>query len=602
MIRSPNWWWLTPWRRWPKSNARSLAADGIAGLVGAIIVLPQAIAFATLAGLPPEYGLYAAMVPALVAAWFGSSWHAVSGPNNAVSLMVFATLSPLFAPGSAAYLNAALTLALFSGLIILAMGMLRLGGATNFISPAVTATFSAGVGILIIVSQLPVALGLPSAPGSSLLGTLSYLGGRWPEAEPVPIAVAAVTLAAGLLSLRTLRRVPALLLAFVAGTVLAMALDPAGEKLRVLGAIPATLPPLSLPVFSAEEFQKLSTLAVAIASLSIIQSIAAARAVARRSGQRLDANRQIVAEGLSNIAGSFFSSYPGCNSFNRTMANFEAGARTPLAALAAALLLPLLVFFVAPLLARLPYAMMAGLLMLVGIRLIDVAELRALARAGRAESMVLGITLAATLLLSLELAIFLGVALSLGLYLHRSAHPRFAPIVPNPAAPTRKAREIAPGELECPQFKLVRIDGGLYFGSAEHAEEGFEKLRHLYPDQKHLMIACKGISYMDLSGARVIGDEAARRRREGGDLYLHALRAPIRQALAAGGQLEAIGPRNVFESKHDALGSIVPRLDGAICARCSARIFIECAKQPGGGHAGGQPPPTTARGSDSRHS
>jgi SulP family sulfate permease len=582
VIRSATGSWFAPWRGWPKSDARSAAADGLAGLVGAIIVLPQAIAFATLAGLPPEYGLYAAMVPALVAAWFGSSWHAVSGPNNAVSLMVFATLSPLFMPGSAAYINAALTLALLSGLIILAAGLLRLGGATNFISPEVTATFSAGVGILIILSQLPVALGLPSVPDSSLPGTLNYLGRRWREAELLPSAVAAFTLAAGLLSLRYLPRVPPLLLALVVGTAFALALDPEGAKLRLLGSIPAALPPLSLPVFSAEEFQKLSSLAVAVASLSIIQSIAAARAVARRSGQRLDANRQLVAEGLSNVAGSFFSSYPGCNSFNRTMANYEAGARTPLAALAAALLLPLLVFFVAPLLASLPYAMMAGLLILVGVRLIDVAELRTLARAGRAEATVVSITLAATLMLSLELAIFLGVALSLGLYLHRSAHPRFAPIVPNPASPTRKAREIAPGEAECPQFKLVRIDGGLYFGSAEHAEDGFEKLRREHPGQKHLMIACKGISYLDLSGARVIGEEAVRRRREGGDLYLHALRAPIRQVLAAGGQLDAIGPRNVFESKHDALASIVPRLDGEICARCSARIFIECAKQPGG--------------------
>lgn len=574
-----------PWLAWPKADSRLLLADVLAGLTGALIVLPQGLAFATLAGLPPQYGLYAAMLPAAVAAWLGSSWHGVSGPNNALSLMVFAALSPLFTPGTPDYIAAAITLALFSGLLVFAVGFFRLGSATNFISPAVVASLSGGIGILIVVSQLPMALGLPSPSAPSSIATLRAVAGELGHVQPLAVAVCAVTLATGLVAgrLRLLRRVPPLLVALVAGTAFAMVVDPRHETLRVLGIVPAALPSFTLPSMAISDFQTLFPLSAGLAAFTLIQSIAATRAVAHRAGQRLDANRQLMAEGIANVAGSFWSSYPGCTSFNRTMANYDAGARSPRAAIAAAVLLPLLVFFVAPLLARLPFAMMAGLLILVGLRLVDFTEIRRLASLGRSEAGVIWITLAATLLFSLDTAIFLGVAMSLAVYLHKSGRPRFATIVPNPRSQTRKAHEIEHGRHpECPQFKMVRIDGGLYFGSAEQAEEGLEGLRRHHPAQRHLMIASKGISYMDIAGARLLGEEAQHRRRMGGGLYLHAPRGPILSTLEHTGQLEVIGRDNIFDSKHDALAAIVPkRLDPAVCASCRARIFHECARQPG---------------------
>jgi SulP family sulfate permease len=574
-----------PWLAWPKADSRLLVADGLAGLTGALIVLPQALAFATLAGLPPQYGLYAAMVPAAVAAWFGSSWQGVSGPNNALSLMLFAALSPLFTPGTPDYVAAALTLAFFSGLLVFAVGFFRLGSVTNFISPAVVATLSAGIGILIVISQLPMALGLPSPSAPSAIATLRAAFGQITYTEPLAMGVCALTLAVGFAAAKAkaLGRVPPLLVALVVGTAFAILVDPQHERLRVLGVVPAALPSLTLPSMAMSDFQRLFPLSAGIAAFTLIQGIATTRAVAHRAGQRLDVNRQLMAEGLSNVAASFTSGYPGCTSFNRTMANYDAGARSPRAAIAAAVLLPLLVYFVAPLLARLPFAMMAGVLILVGVRLVDVKELRRLASAGRTEAGVIWATLAATLLLSLDTAIFLGVAMSLAVYLHRSGRPRFATIVPNPRSQTRKAQEIEPGRHpECPQFKMVRIDGGLYFGSVEQAEEGLEGLRGHHPEQRHLMIASKGISYMDVAGARLLGEEAQRRRGMGGALYLHAPRGPILAALENTGQLELIGRDNVFESKHDALATIVPkRLDPAICATCRARILHECARQPG---------------------
>jgi SulP family sulfate permease len=270
--------------------------------------------------------------------------------------------------------------------------------------------------------------------------------------------------------------------------------------IRTLGPLPGALPPLSYPTFQLDIIQPLVGVAVAVTALCLIESISVARSIALRSGQRLDANREFVGQGLSNLAASFFSGFPSCGSFNRSMATYEAGARTPLAAVAAAGFLVLIVLAVAPLVAYLPYAAMAGVLVLIAWRLVDFGQMRQIVRAGGGEAAVLGVTVAATLLMNLDVAILFGVLLSLGIYVYKTSQPRFVPVVPDPLAETRKSVELHAGLDECPQLRLVRLEGGLYFGAVDHAEQVLDRFRAEHPDQKHLLLLCKGVNYVDLAG------------------------------------------------------------------------------------------------------
>ena len=566
-------------RTWPKVTPGTLRADLLAGLIGAIVVLPQGIAYATLLGLPPEYGLYCAMVPTAIAALFGSSWHSISGPTNAISLVVFATLSPIVAPGSPEYLQAVLTLAFIVGVALLAVGLFRLGAVANFISHTVVVAFSTGVGILIATTQLGELFGM-TIPRGAFLKTWQYFLTHLAEIGMYPTLVAAITIAVGLASQRFIKRVPYPLVAVVAGGLAAFGLNVAVgvdvTGIRTLGPLPGALPPLSYPTFQLDLIQPIAGVAVAVTALCLIESISVARSIAVRSGQRLDANREFVGQGLSNLAASFFSGFPSCGSFNRSMANYEAGAKTPLAAVAAAAFLVLIVLAVAPLVAYLPYAAMAGVLVMIAWRLVDLEQMRHIVHARGGEATVLGVTVAATLLMNLDVAILFGVLLSLGIYVYKTSQPRFVPVVPDPLAETRKSVEQHAGLDECPQLKLVRLEGGLYFGAVDHAEQVLDRFHAEHPEQKHLLLLCKGVNYVDLAGGEVLAAEALRRRAERGGLHLHGLRPPIRERLVRTGHLAVIGEENVFETKYHAIKTIFAGLDREICARCTVRIFEEC--------------------------
>jgi SulP family sulfate permease len=573
---------FTDW--WPRVNGVTMRADLLAGFMGAVVVLPQGIAFATLAGLPPEYGLYCAMVPTAIAALFGSSWHAISGPTNAISLVLLATLGPLIEPGTERYIHAVFTLAFLVGVTLLAMGAFRLGAVSNFISHTVVVGFSAGIGILIITSQLGSFFGLEVPRGSSFLQAWTYFVTHLGLIKPYTLVVAVVAVVAGILAQRLVKRVPYPLIAVVAAGSAAYALDtalgPDVTGIKLLGPLPGAVPRLSYPDFALDTISQLLGVTVAVTALCVAESMSVARALAAKSGQRIDPNQELLGQGLANVAASFFSGYVSCGSFNRSAANYEAGAKTPLAAVFAAAFLLVIVLAVAPLVAYLPYAAMAGVLLLIALRLINLAELKHIGRASRGEAAVLGVTLAATLLMNLEFAILFGVLLSLGIYLHRTSQPRFVQVVPNPLSETRKSVEVREGLETCPQLALIRLEGGLYFGAVDHAERQLELLRTEHPTQKHALLLCKGINYIDLAGGEVLVSEALTRRAAGGGLYLHGLRPSIRERLARGGQLAEIGEHHVFETKYQAIKYIYTKLDRELCRRCTARVFEECQAIP----------------------
>ena len=571
-------------RWWPRVNRDSLRHDLLAGLTGAIVVLPQGVAFATIAGMPPQYGLYAGMIPAIVAALFGSSWHLVSGPTTAASVVLFSTLSPYALPGSADYVALALTLTLMVGVFQLALGMLRLGTLVDFISHTVVVGFITGAAILIFASQIPGFLGLGSSNRWAFHDIPVQLITHINEVNLYSLAVGVLALATGIATLRSFPKLPYMLAAMLAGSVAAFLLDLVlgneTTELRTLGALPAGLPPLTLPAVSFETISRLAPAAAAITLLVLTESITIGRALALKSGQHLDSNQEFIGQGLSNLAASCCSGYVATGSFNRSGVNYEAGARTPLSAVFAGLLLMAIVVFVAPATAYLPNAAMAGVLFLVAWQLIDLKRIIKIFRTSRTEAAILALTITTALFVGLEYAILLGVVFGLLLFVMDTARPRIFSRVPNPNTPNRDF--VTDASLpECPQVKFLRLDGDLYFGSTHHVERMLEIYRQRQTNQSHLLLICSGINEIDISGAELLGDEAKKRNADGGGLYLYRIKPAVEEFLIRGGYMAEIGEDHRFFKKSEAISRIFEQLDRSICARCEHRIFLECASVPG---------------------
>jgi len=552
---------LLPFLAWrERITSATLKADAIAGLIGGLVVLPQGVAYATLAGLPPEYGLYTAMIPAIVAALWGSSWHMVSGPTNALSLVVFAVLAPLAAPGSASFVTLALTLSLMMGAVQLAMGLARLGALVNFISHTVVVGFTAGAGLLIIAAQLKNFLGIPVEAGAGFFATLLQVARALGSLDIAVTATGAVTLVAAIVAKRYMPRIPYMLTAMIVGSVFGFALIRlAGAAIPVVGQLPSALPLPSLPAFDPETWRTLAPAALALTVLGLTEAVSIARAVALRSGQRVDGNQEFIGQGLSNLAGAFFSSYPSSGSFNRSGVNYEAGARTPLAAIAAALVLVIVLFVVGPLVAWLPLAVMAALLFVVAWGLIDIAEMRRVFRANRGDALVLVVTFVSTLTLQLEFAIFVGVLASLFVYLHRTTRPRVVRL-----APDAQTGHFVPASATSPPaagLDILRIDGSLFFGAVEHVRDALETARRDRPEVRHVLLVATAINFVDVAGATMLGQLAREMREAGSTLYVSGLKPQVREVLERAGAVETIGRDRLFDAEQEAFDALDRHVD-----------------------------------------
>ena len=571
---------LFPFLRWgPLLTKDSLRADLVAGLTGAVIVLPQGVAFATLAGMPPQYGLYAAMVPAVVAALFGSSWHLVSGPTNVISIFVFASLSPIADPGSANYIQLALTLAFLTGVMQIGMGLARMGALVNFISHTVVISFTAGAACLIFAAQIKNFFGVNIERGASLTRTVQQFILNLDEINVYVTAVGLVTLLAAVAARRYLPKFPYMITAMLVGSVFAFGLSawfgPDVTRIATVGALPAMVPQLSAPDLSFDSLKGTLPIAFAVTILALTEAVSIARAIALKSGQHIDANQEFIGQGLSNIAGSFFSSYASSGSFNRSGANFEAGARTPLAAILSALILILLLLIVGPLVAYLPLAVMGAILFMVAWGLIDLHHLRNILRTSKRESTIMLVTFMAALFTNLEFAIYAGVLLSLMIYLTRTSRPWVRDVKPD-AGPDSYHFSADTGLTDCPQLKMIRINGSIFFGAVDHVQRNLEMIDELNPTQKNVLIVASGINFVDIAGAEMLLQEASRRRRLGGGLYFYRFKDEARQLMEKGGYIDAIGKDHFFPVKGQPIGKIYPKLDPGICRRCRVRIFREC--------------------------
>lgn len=556
----------------------TLKADLSAGLTGAVIVLPQGVAFATIAGLPPEYGLYTAMVTPIVAALFGSSFHLVSGPTTAISIVVFSAISNYADPGSPEFISLALTLTFLAGIYQLAFGLARLGVLVNFVSHTVVIGFTAGAAILIATSQMKAITGIFVPKGESFLHTWMDMFNGIETTNAYLLSIALVTLVTSIAVKKYFPKIPNLLAGMVVGSLLALVLKNYTDSIKLVGEIPAHLPRFSAPVFSFETIRMLAPEAFAVALLGLIEAVSISRAVATKSSQRIDPNQEFIGQGLSNAVGSFFSSYAGSGSFTRSGINYDAGAKTPMSAIFAALSLMIIVLLIAPLTAYLPIAAMGGVILLVAYNLVDMHHIKATLALSKSESAVLLTTFFATLFLELEFAIYMGVLLSLIFFLAKTSTPHIPTLsFDEPVgADHRKLVNIESKPIkQCPQLKIIRIDMSIYFGSINHIQK---RLTTIVDNERiyHILIIGTGINFIDLAGIEALEAEQMRLRKQGGGLYFLGLKSSVYEFAARAGFIKHIGSNNFFDSKTQAIKTIFKKLDADVCLKCHSQIFDEC--------------------------
>jgi SulP family sulfate permease len=515
-MRLPLPGWLRTYRRdW-------LAGDLTAGLIVTVLLIPQSLAYAMLAGLPPQAGLYASILPIVAYALLGTSMSLAVGPVAVASLMTASLLQPLAPAGSPEYTVLAAQLALLSGLMLAAFGALRLGFLAHFLSHPVVSGFISGSAVLIAVGQLRHLLGV-RAEGAGVVQTLIALWHALPQTRPVTLAIGLGTLALLWVARRWLGTALAALgmprasadllarlapmVAVIASIVLveALSLD-RSHGVAVVGTVPQGLPVLSLPWPGAQTLADLWTPALLISLVGFVESVSVARALALRRGaqaERIVPDRELLALGAANLTAGACGGMPVTGGFARSVVNFAAGARTPLAGIVSAALMAIVIATMTGLLSSLPHAVLAATIIVAVTALIDTDTLREAWHYDRADALALLATAGGVVLLGVEAGILLGVALSLGVLVWRSSHPHIAVIGRVPGSEhfrnvRRHAVQTVPGLL------AIRVDESLYFANASTFEERVEALVAQDPAVRRVLLVCSAVNQIDTTALGVL--------------------------------------------------------------------------------------------------
>ncbi|WP_136440928.1 SulP family inorganic anion transporter [Pacificoceanicola onchidii] len=569
---------------------QTVRADAMAALTNAAIVMPQGVAFALVAGLPPEYGLFTAMITAIVAGFWGSSMVMVSGPTTAISALMFATLSPIAPPESQLYIVLALTLTIMIGMLQVAAGVARLGGLISFISHSVIVGFTAAAALLIACSQLGPALGVEVERGGSVIQRLLRIGEQIDHINPTACIIAFVTLFSIVLCQRLSRHLPAYLVALAVGAGAGHLLQAEENGIAMFSALSSVLPSFHVPAPTIGQIVELIPGAIAIAVVGLLEAISIGRAFATRREEKYDSNQEIVGQGLSNTFGGFLSCYAGSGSFTRSGLNAESGAQTPMSAIFAAAWLFLLLLLLAPLVVYIPVPAMAGIILYVAWRLIKISEIGHILQSS-SETAILVATFLVGVIVDLEYAIVVGVVLSLVFFLYASSHPFVGVTAPMMVNGVQRLRNAEHNDLpQCPRISIRRIQGQIFFGSVDELERDFAKISQDRPSRNISVLILQGIQTVDLAGADFLNQHIRRTRRHGGQVFIVALYPSLITALERFGTMALLGEENLFHSKREAISHAIASVPNADCAGCLKRVFTECADKPGAACAERQTP------------
>ena len=522
---------LLPAVGWPRFRVGLLRDELGVALTGALIAIPQAIALAALAGLPPQAGIYASILPVVVAMLWGSSWHLVSGPNTAVSLMLAASVAPLAAAG-ADYMQTILLLTVMVGCLQLAVGLLRLGSVLDFVSNTVIVAVTHAVALILLASALLSMAGLQGEPGADFFSKLRVVAERAMDSNSTTLALGALTVGIGLMSRLWFSRY-ALIIAMAAGSVTAWVLlrhaGASAESIPLLGPIPLSFAPWSLPPLDRQSLPLALDLmdnAAAIAFVGLMQSVVISRSLAIRSGQLINPNRECVGQGMANLSASLVSAFAGSGSFNRSASHLQLGARTPWALIYSVLWLLLMVVFARPLLEHIPRAVIAALLFLVGLGLFNGKAIRRISRS-LPESVIFYGALLVSLLFGLSQGVVTGVLLSLLVYLAKVSQPRLS----LSAFDARDGRRVS----------LVGIDGNLFFGSVPGVEQALPAPPRNEPQHHLLLLRTDHLSYLDIPGADLLLRTVRHWREQGSDAYIKVPRPELAAIFKHTGRLAEVG-------------------------------------------------------------
>ena len=553
--------------------------DLVAALTMGVVTLPQAIAFALISDLPPQTGLYTAIVASIVGALWGSSIHLNTGPTNTTSLLVLSTLLTVASPGTPEYLIAAALMAVIVGVFRLVMGLARLGVLVNFVSNSVIIGLTAGAGILIFVGQLKhlLRVDIPNSPYFfvTLFEIVEYL----PQTHWLTFALGLATIGLIVFMQRFRPGLPAPLMAIVIITALVGLLRLDEQGVGILGELPHGFPPLTrLPLTDFDLIQKLLVGSMAVAAIGLVEATSIARSIAVQSGQRLNSNQEFVGQGLANIVVGFFSGYTCAGSFSRSGVNYTAGARTPMSNVFAGLFVLLALLTIASYAAFIPRTALAGVLMVTAYGMVDRQAMRRIWHTSRGDSLIMVATLAATLILPLQYAVLSGIIVSIVRFLVKTSKPQVQPVVPDPNFRHFIQED---GHPACPQLGIITIGGPLYFGATEHVEKAVRNNLAQHPEQHFLLLRMHLVDHIDFSGIQALESITRLYRRRKGDVYFAGVRRQVKHQMAASGFYKTLGYHH-FVQRDESISYMFHKvLEPSICIyECPLRIFAECQALP----------------------
>lgn len=558
---------LFPFLTWigELKDPKILRADILAGITVSLVLIPQSMANAQLASLPPYYGLYAAFLPPVIAALFGSSRQLSTGSVALVSLMTAAALQPLVGLDDANYIAYTILLAFMVGVMQLAFGLLRLGALVNFLSQPVVLGFTNAGAIIIGTSQIDLIFGVQVDAGGAhymrVWHTLeaAFSHTHWPT---LGMALVAFAIIGGCRKFAP--RLPGVLLSVVVTTLVAWAMhyetDLGGA---VIGTIPQGVPDFSVPKFDLNVMYALLSPALTIALIGYVGTISIAKAMATQTRQRIQANRELLGQGLSNMLGSFFLSHPVSASFARSAVNLRAGAQTGFASVVAVGVVVVILLWFTPLLYHLPAATLAAIIMMSVFGLVQIKPVLRMWQVHRHDGLVAVVSFVLTLLAAphLDVGIVVGAGLSLVLYLYRTMKPRVAVLSRHPDGALRDAYV---HDLElCEVMSMVRFDGSLYFGSAGAFEDMILERTTQNPHLRYLIVDAEGINHLDATGEEMLVGVVQRLQEAKVELLFAHTKKQVTDALANTGALESIGRSRFYATPDQAMQAVWAKLDGS---------------------------------------
>jgi SulP family sulfate permease len=538
-----------------KYNTQQLKGDLSAGLTVGVMLIPQGMAYAMIAGLPPIYGLYASTLPLIIYAVLGTSRQLAVGPVAMVSLLTAAGIGTLAEGGTEVYIGLAIALAFFVGLIQFLLGALRLGFLVNFLSHPVISGFTSAAALIIGLSQLKHLLGVDIARSHHvheiILQAIEQFGAiNW---TTFAIGIGGILLIKGIKKIN--KAIPGPLLAVIFGILMVWGLGLTGAGVKIVGEVPSGLPSFQVPNFSWETAQSLLPIALAISLVSFMESIAVAKAIqAKHKNYKVDSNQELIALGLANVGGSFLQSYPVTGGFSRTAINDQAGAKTGMASIISAILIVLTLLFLTPLFYYLPKAILASVIMVAVFGLIDLKEPVHLWKTDRSDFWMLVITFFGTLILGIEMGIGVGVALSLGMIIFETTRPHMAILGKVPGTSYYRNVNRFNQLEERDDLLIVRFDAQLYFANINYFQSTLEEWIVQKSDQLNvLIINAASITNLDSSALHLLEEMVKELRAEGKDVYFSGVRGPLRDMMVKAGLFDVIGENNFFMTVQEAV-------------------------------------------------